>query len=331
MMVTSELTYIKLSEVSLLPYNPRKIKKADFDRLIDSIKINGFWKHRPLAIEVQDGKNFVLCGNQRVKAAKKLKLKELPAVFYSELTDDERVDLITRDNISNGEWDQTVLDTDPHFQDLDFEFMGLILPGTDDDQPKKKKGKKKLEAETDPEGSGEDPEEEDFPDEPTQEQKMLDDVLFPSNNKFEIPTLLKEMEAGRVVLPITPWGANSRLRKDVNTYHFYVDDYRFEKLFKDPTNLINSGVILILSGINDERNVGTDVLYSGTVSGAIEANLCGYPAMAISTTNSNFDIVKSHFPVIFEKLLSNKLSISIINPILDLVDNISSLICSVFS
>lgn len=242
MMVTSELTYIKLSEVSLLPYNPRKIKKADFDRLIDSIKINGFWKHRPLAIEVQDGKNFVLCGNQRVKAAKKLKLKEVPAVFYSELTDDERVDLITRDNISNGEWDQTVLYTDPHFQDLDFEFMGLILPGTDDDQPKKKKGKKKQEAETDPEGSGEDPEEEDFPDEPTQEQKMLDDVLFPSNNQFEIPTLLKEMEAGRVILPITPWGANSRLRKDVNTYHFYVDDYRFEKLFKDPTNLINSGV-----------------------------------------------------------------------------------------
>lgn len=141
-MVTSELTYIKLSEVSLLPYNPRKIKKADFDRLVDSIKINGFWKHRPLAIEVQDGKNFVLCGNQRVKAAKKLKLKEVPAVFYSELTDDERVDLITRDNISNGEWDQTVLDTDPHFQDLDFEFMGLILPGTDDDQPKKRRARR---------------------------------------------------------------------------------------------------------------------------------------------------------------------------------------------
>lgn len=64
---------------------------------------------------------------------------------------------------------------------------------------------------------------------------------------------------------------------------------------------------LVLSGINDERNVGTDVLYSGTVSGAIEANLCGYPAMAISTTNSNFDIVKSYFPAIFEKLLSQTL------------------------
>lgn len=242
-MKTSELTYIKLSDVSLLSYNPRKITKADLDRLVDSIKINGFWKHRPLAIEVQDGKNVVLCGNQRVKAAKKLKLKEVPAVFYSELTDDERVDLIARDNISNGTWDETVLETDPHFQDLDYTFTGLVLPGTEEDEPKKKKKAKKQEpSSTEEEESSEnDDPDDDLLDEPTQEQKMLDDVLFPSDNKYEIPTLLKEMQAGRVELPITPWGANSRLRKDVKTYHFYVDDYRFEKLFKDPTNLINCG------------------------------------------------------------------------------------------
>lgn len=64
---------------------------------------------------------------------------------------------------------------------------------------------------------------------------------------------------------------------------------------------------LVLSGINDERNVGTDVLYSGTVSGAIEANLYNYPAMAVSTTNSNFEVVKKYFPNIFEKLLQNPL------------------------
>lgn len=64
---------------------------------------------------------------------------------------------------------------------------------------------------------------------------------------------------------------------------------------------------LVLSGINDERNVGTDVLYSGTVSGAIEANLCGYPAIAISTTEANFDVVTKHFPKILEKLLSQTL------------------------
>ena len=64
---------------------------------------------------------------------------------------------------------------------------------------------------------------------------------------------------------------------------------------------------MVLSGINDERNVGTDVLYSGTVSGAIEANLCGYPAIAISTTEANFDVVTKHFPKILEKLLSQTL------------------------
>lgn len=64
---------------------------------------------------------------------------------------------------------------------------------------------------------------------------------------------------------------------------------------------------LVLSGINDERNVGTDVLYSGTVSGALEANLCGYPSFAISTTDSNFEVVKKYLPQIFEKLLSQNL------------------------
>ena len=65
---------------------------------------------------------------------------------------------------------------------------------------------------------------------------------------------------------------------------------------------------VVLSGINDERNVGTDVLYSGTVSGAIEANLCGYPAIAVSTTDSNFKVVIDHFPNLFEKLLSGLLT-----------------------
>ncbi|HAX72930.1 MAG TPA: 5'/3'-nucleotidase SurE [Firmicutes bacterium] len=61
---------------------------------------------------------------------------------------------------------------------------------------------------------------------------------------------------------------------------------------------------IVFSGINDERNCGTDVLYSGTVSGAIEANLCGYPAIAVSTTNANFDVVEKYLPSLLEKLLA---------------------------
>jgi 5'-nucleotidase len=41
---------------------------------------------------------------------------------------------------------------------------------------------------------------------------------------------------------------------------------------------------LVISGINPGANLGTDVLYSGTVSAAIEAIILGIPAMAVSLT-----------------------------------------------
>ncbi|AFK86886.1 MULTISPECIES: 5'/3'-nucleotidase SurE [Thermoanaerobacterium] len=39
---------------------------------------------------------------------------------------------------------------------------------------------------------------------------------------------------------------------------------------------------IIISGINDGFNLGTDVLYSGTVSAAMEGAINGYPSVAIS-------------------------------------------------
>jgi 5'-nucleotidase len=39
---------------------------------------------------------------------------------------------------------------------------------------------------------------------------------------------------------------------------------------------------LVVSGINKGLNIGDDVTYSGTVAGALEAALLGYPAMAVS-------------------------------------------------
>ena len=42
---------------------------------------------------------------------------------------------------------------------------------------------------------------------------------------------------------------------------------------------------IVISGINQGENLGTDVLYSGTVSAAIEAALNGVPAIAVSLTS----------------------------------------------
>lgn len=242
------MKYRKVADLHPLPNNPRTIDKAGLDRVVDSIKLNGFWEHRPMAIEEQDGRLVVLDGNQRLKAVKKLKIKEVPTVLYSDLTDDERNDLILRSNINNGEWDFGALQTDPAFGDVDFGFIGL-------DFPKEKKTASKTATlapfdNSDDEDEGDDSDNDNEPDDDGENvgddkeafyRSMLKDVLYESDNIYEIPNLLLEMQAGKVELPLTPWGANSRLRKDVATYHFYVDDYRFEALFKDPIKLLTSG------------------------------------------------------------------------------------------
>ena len=71
--------------------------------------------------------------------------------------------------------------------------------------------------------------------------KMLGDYVYPSNNEFDIPTLLTDNMPVHLELPVTPWGAEARYKKGITTYHFYVDDYRFEQLFKDPISLLASG------------------------------------------------------------------------------------------
>ena len=111
-MTVHEKTYISTRELTGLPNNPRTITQAQLNRLCDSIRCNGFWEHRPLGVERQGDRLVVLDGNQRLKAARRLKMKTVPVVIYEDLTDAERDDLILRSNINNGEWDTALLQSD---------------------------------------------------------------------------------------------------------------------------------------------------------------------------------------------------------------------------
>lgn len=51
--------------------------------------------------------------------------------------------------------------------------------------------------------------------------------------------------------------------------------------------LVNGDIDLVISGINDGFNLGTDVLYSGTVSAAIEASIMKIPSIAVSCDGSD--------------------------------------------
>lgn len=230
------IEYRIVSDLVLLKQNPRTIKKADLEKLMDSIRINGFWEHRPITLSDRTGEIVVLAGNQRLKAAKKLKIEEVPTVLYHNLTEEQEKEIILRDNINNGEWDFNALQDD-FWEGIDFTFYGLDIPDPEDKKDKKKK--KGLEDPEDEEGETED---EEIEDKEAFYRSMLTDCLYESNNEFDIPNLLTEKQAGKLLLPLAPWGADSRLRKNVQTYHFYVDDYRFENIWKDPVKVLTSGV-----------------------------------------------------------------------------------------
>ncbi|MGI6148515.1 MAG: 5'/3'-nucleotidase SurE [Firmicutes bacterium] len=62
---------------------------------------------------------------------------------------------------------------------------------------------------------------------------------------------------------------------------------------------------MVVSGINIGENLGTDVLYSGTVSAAIEAVLLGIPAVAVSQVGGELKYLKTAAEVVSELFRTN--------------------------
>jgi 5'-nucleotidase len=59
---------------------------------------------------------------------------------------------------------------------------------------------------------------------------------------------------------------------------------------------------VVLSGINHGQNMGEDVLYSGTVAGAMEATILGIPALALSYAGSDPEEIRGFTPLVRELL-----------------------------
>jgi len=66
---------------------------------------------------------------------------------------------------------------------------------------------------------------------------LIPDTIFPTDNKYDIPVLLLEMEARLIDFPFQAWGSIKRTSTNKGTWHFYVDDYRFSALW-DKANMI---------------------------------------------------------------------------------------------
>jgi 5'-nucleotidase len=63
---------------------------------------------------------------------------------------------------------------------------------------------------------------------------------------------------------------------------------------------------VVLSGVNHGANMGEDVLYSGTVAGAMEATILGIPAIAFSYTGRDPEAIRELQPLL-ERLIPQML------------------------
>lgn len=123
-----QIVYKKVSELKLNPKNPRKNDGA-VDTVAKSIEKYGF--KNPLII---DENNVVWCGNTRLKASKKLKLKEVPCIVANDLTEEQIRELALIDNKSSeiADWDYDLLKEELNVLDLsDFDLSWGIIDEED--------------------------------------------------------------------------------------------------------------------------------------------------------------------------------------------------------
>jgi hypothetical protein len=70
-------------------------------------------------------------------------------------------------------------------------------------------------------------------------QADVPNAIFPTNNQWGVPVLDLNMQADEVPGPVTIWGSIGRSRNS-GTWLFYTDDYRFNKLWQDPSTVVNT-------------------------------------------------------------------------------------------
>jgi hypothetical protein len=71
----------------------------------------------------------------------------------------------------------------------------------------------------------------------------IGNVALPSSNRWGVPDLDLEMQARHVELPFRRWGRETRKSRFHGTFHYYTEDYRFERLWTRPGDMLASGAV----------------------------------------------------------------------------------------
>lgn len=228
-----ELLHPNRGQIDGVPANPRKVTNKQIKQMVKSMRETPQMQElREIIAYDNGGELVVIAGERRFEAmAKKMKKSTAFVKILPQDTPPEVLNaIIIKDNTHTGEWDMDLLQMEWEKDQL--QDWGVDVSWGEEEKPKKEK--------------------EEEPDDDLQEKidyyaMMLGDRLYDSDNEYDIPNLLMEQQPERgLLLPFAAWGADSRLRKDIATYCFYVEDYRFEAIWKDPTIVINSGCAAVV-------------------------------------------------------------------------------------
>lgn len=104
------ITMMPITKLKLLENNPRTITKDQMEKLCKSIQDDPeFLKCRPILVNDIQGILTVYAGNQRVRAAKKLKMKEIPCIIEADLCEEIMKKRTILDNKTFGAFDFDML------------------------------------------------------------------------------------------------------------------------------------------------------------------------------------------------------------------------------
>ena len=107
---------VNISEPKPNEHNPRYINKANFKKLVNSLKeFPKMLEVRPLVV---DENMVVLGGNMRLKALTEAGFKEVLVHQVLDWTDDEKNQFIIKDNSSFGSWDWEILANEWNMQKI---------------------------------------------------------------------------------------------------------------------------------------------------------------------------------------------------------------------
>lgn len=115
---------MKISEIKPNPHNPRFINDANFKKLVKSIKeFPEMLSVRPIVI---DENNMVLGGNMRLKACIEAGYDDVPVMYSTGWSEEQKKEFIIKDNVGFGQWDWDMIANEWHDEPL--EDWGLDLP-----------------------------------------------------------------------------------------------------------------------------------------------------------------------------------------------------------